>query len=73
MIENDQKPEIIKAIVFSIFDDDGPTPKIYFPRDMEESARLLIAMKTISILMGDAIYQDGSSTSGINYFGILPL
>ena len=68
----DQKPEIIKAVVFSIFDDDGPTPKIYWPRDMEESARLLIAMKTISILMGDAIYQDGSSTSEISYFGILP-
>ncbi len=68
----DQKPEIIKAVVFSIFDEDGPTPKIYWPRDMEESARLLIAMKTISILMGDAIYQDGSSTSEINYFGILP-
>ncbi len=69
---SDQKPEIIKAIVFSIFDDDGPTPKIYFPRDMDESARLLIAMKTISILMGDAIYQDGSSIEEISYFGILP-
>ena len=68
----DQNPEIIKAVVFSIFDDDGPTPKIYFPRDMEESARLLIAMKTISILMGDAIYQNGSSNDGISYFGILP-
>jgi GTPase SAR1 family protein len=68
----EQKQDIIKSIVFSIFDDDGPTPKIYWPIDMEESARLLVAMKTISILMGDAIYQNGNTTEGISYFGILP-
>jgi GTPase SAR1 family protein len=67
-----EKQDIIKSIVFSVFDDDGPTPKIYWPKDMEESARLLVAMKTISILMGDAIYQNGTSTEGISYFGILP-
>ena len=67
-----QKQDIIKSIVFSVFDDDGPTPKIYWPLDMEESARLLVAMKTISILMGDAIYQNGNTTEGISYFGILP-
>jgi GTPase SAR1 family protein len=68
----EQKQDIIKSIVFSVFDDDGPTPKIYWPIDMEESARLLVAMKTISILMGDAIYQNGNTTEGISYFGILP-
>ena len=67
-----QKQDIIKSIVFSVFDDDGPTPKIYWPADMEESARLLVAMKTISILMGDAIYQNGNTTEGISYFGVLP-
>jgi len=67
-----QKQDIIKSIVFSVFDDDGPTPKVYYPVDMEESARLLVAMKTISILMGDAIYQNGNTTEGISYFGVLP-
>ncbi|MFX0060126.1 MAG: ADP-ribosylation factor-like protein [Candidatus Hodarchaeota archaeon] len=68
----DQKKEIIKSIVFSLFDDDGPMPKIYWPNNMDEAARLLIAMKTISLLMGDAIYQNGTKVEGVNYFGILP-
>lgn len=68
----EQSNNIIKSIVLSIFDEKGPTPAIYWPVDLEESARLLIAMKTISLLMGDAIYQDGTGTEGINYFGILP-
>ncbi|MFW9937441.1 MAG: ADP-ribosylation factor-like protein [Candidatus Thorarchaeota archaeon] len=68
----EQKIGILKSLVFSLFDEDGPTPKIYWPDDMDESASLLIAMKTISLLMGDAIYQNGSKTEGINYFGILP-
>lgn len=66
-----EKGHIIKSIVLSIFDEEGPTPKIYWPDDMEESARLLIAMKTISLLMGDETYQDGEDLN-INYFGILP-
>ena len=66
------KTEIIKSIVLSVFDDDGPTPKIYWPNNMDESSRLLIAMKTISLLMGDSIYQNSTSTEEINYFGILP-
>ncbi|MHA1460300.1 MAG: ADP-ribosylation factor-like protein [Promethearchaeota archaeon] len=67
-----QKNSIIKSIVFSLFDDDGPTPKIYWPKTMDESSRLLIAMKTISLLMGDTVYQNGDSTDNVNYFGILP-
>ena len=67
-----QKNSIIKSIVFSLFDDDGPTPKIYWPKTMDESSRLLIAMKTISLLMGDTVYQNGTSTDDVNYFGILP-
>jgi small GTP-binding protein len=63
---------IIKSIVLSVFDDDGPTPKIYWPETMDESSRLLIAMKTISLLMGDTVYQNGNSTEDVNYFGILP-
>ena len=66
------KNEIIKSIVHSLFDDDGPTPIIYWPEELDESARLLVAMKTISLLMGDSIYQNGTTIEGINYFGILP-
>jgi len=68
----ESKPNIIKAIVLSIFDENGPTPKIYWPYDLDEQAGLLIAMKTISLLMGDATYQNGIATEGVNYFGILP-
>lgn len=69
---NSPSANIIKAVVLSFFDEEGPTAKFYWPYDMEESARLLIAMKTISLLMGDAVYQDGTDIEGVNYFGILP-
>ncbi|MHA2129344.1 MAG: ADP-ribosylation factor-like protein [Promethearchaeota archaeon] len=68
-----EKPNLIKAIVLSIFDDMGPTPKVVWPNDMEDKAGLLIAMKTISLLMGDSVYQESQgSDMGVNYFGILP-
>ena len=69
---SEQKNNVIKSIVLSVFDDDGPTPKVYWPTTMDESSRLLIAMKTISLLMGDSIYQNGDSSDSVNYFGILP-
>ncbi|MFX1408263.1 MAG: ADP-ribosylation factor-like protein [Promethearchaeota archaeon] len=70
MTEHEKSP-IIKSIVLSIFDEEGPTPKVYWPNIMEESSLLQIAMKTISLLMGDETYQDGEDLN-INYFGILP-
>jgi len=64
---------LIKAIVLSIFDEKGPTPRVFWPNDLEEKSGLLIAMKTISLLMGDSVYQDSQgSDAGVNYFGILP-
>jgi len=63
---------LIKAIVLSIFDEKGPTPRVFWPNDLEEKSGLLIAMKTISLLMGDSTYQNGEGTAGVNYFGILP-
>jgi len=63
--------DLLRGLVLSIFDEDGPTPKIFWPEDMDEGARLLIAMKTISLLMGDETYQNGTSLD-INYFGVLP-
>ncbi|MBY8992457.1 MAG: hypothetical protein KGD58_17050 [Candidatus Lokiarchaeota archaeon] len=72
-IEDNNNINLIKAIVLSIFDEKGPTPKIVWPSDLEEKAGLLIAMKTISLLMGDSVYQDSQgSDAGVNYFGILP-
>jgi len=68
----DTKANIIKSVVLSIFDENGPTPKIFWPNDLDDQAGLLIAMKTISLLMGDATYQNGVGTDGVNYFGILP-
>jgi small GTP-binding protein len=68
----ESKLNIINAVVLSIFDENGPSPKIFWPDDLDEQAGLLIAMKTISLLMGDATYQDGIGTEGVNYFGILP-
>ncbi len=64
--------DVIRDIVLSVFDEDGPTPTIYWPNDMDEASRLLVAMKTISLLMGDSVYQDGTGIDGVNYFGILP-
>ncbi|MFX1237396.1 MAG: ADP-ribosylation factor-like protein [Promethearchaeota archaeon] len=68
----ENKQEIIKAIVLSIFDEEGPTPAFFIPEDLDELARSMIAMKTISLLMGDSVYQNGDQIDGINYFGILP-
>lgn len=63
---------IIKSIILSIFDDIGPTPILKWPDTINDEDGLLIAIKTISLLMGDKIYQSGTETEGINYFGILP-
>jgi len=70
--DTESKSNIIKAVVLSIFDENGPAPKINWPHDLDEQSGLLIAMKTISLLMGDATYQNGLGTEGVNYFGILP-
>jgi len=70
---NYERSDLIKAVVLSIFDEKGPTPKIIWPVDLEEKSGLLIAMKTISLLMGDSVYQDSQGSEiGVNYFGILP-
>ncbi|MFX1478485.1 MAG: ADP-ribosylation factor-like protein [Promethearchaeota archaeon] len=71
-ITKKDKEHLIKALVLSIFDENGPTPRVVWPTDLEESAGLLIAMKTISLLMGSSTYQDGDTIEGVNYFGILP-
>ncbi|TFF91889.1 MAG: hypothetical protein EU543_06060 [Promethearchaeota archaeon] len=63
---------IIKAITLSVFDEQGPSPLVVWPESMDQMATMLIAMKTISLLMGDATYQDSFEIDGINYFGVIP-
>ena len=41
---SDKQNQIVKSVVLSIFDDDGPTPTVYWPIDMDEASRLLIAI-----------------------------
>ena len=75
-VQNKEKEKkignLISSIVLSVFENSGPTPVVYFPEDMDNISLLLIAMKTISILMGESIYQDGETLDEINYFGIIP-
>ncbi|MBD3198179.1 MAG: hypothetical protein GF317_24225 [Candidatus Lokiarchaeota archaeon] len=63
---------IIQALVLSIFDNDGPNPISFWPESLEQMAQMNIAIKTISLLMGDSTYQDSFGVEGINYFGIIP-
>ncbi|MHA1682098.1 MAG: ADP-ribosylation factor-like protein [Promethearchaeota archaeon] len=81
---------LIKALIFSIFGDDGPIPEVTlinepdgvrsYQRDslkelkgkLDFGALLQIAMKSISLLMGEHVYQDGEELEQVKYFGILP-
>ena len=63
---------VIKSIILSEFGNEGPFPIVYWPNTLERRAGLLISMKTISLLMGDSIYQDSSEVDGVNYFGVIP-
>ena len=70
---NIENSNLVKVVVLSIFDEKGPTPKVIWPTNLDEKSGLLIAMKTISLLMGDSVYQDSQGSDiGVNYFGILP-
>jgi GTPase SAR1 family protein len=64
--------KIIKSIILSVFDESGPEPIVIWPESMDQVSTMLIAMKTISLLMGDSTYQDSFEIDGINYFGVIP-
>jgi small GTP-binding protein len=70
-MEQTEKP-ILKSIILSEFGNEGPNPIVYWPNTLERRAGLLISMKTISLLMGDSIYQDSYEVDGVNYFGVIP-
>lgn len=64
--------KIIHSIIFSVFEREGPIPICAVPENIPEDQQLLIAMKSISLLMGEQVYQDGQEITSIKYFGILP-
>ena len=63
---------IVSGLIFSVFETVGPTPVVCFPEDMDDLSQLAIAMKSISLLMGESVYQEGEQLDSIKYFGILP-
>ncbi|MBD3353948.1 MAG: hypothetical protein GF364_20870 [Candidatus Lokiarchaeota archaeon] len=66
------KKSVIVIVEFSIFiDESGPTP-IYCHPKIEEEDQMDIAMKSISLLMGEGVYQNGYAYENVKYFGILP-
>ncbi len=57
---------------FSMFSDvKGPVPVYCYPEALSESTQVEIAMKSVSLLMGEAVYQAGHSDD-LKFFGILP-
>ena len=46
--------DLIHSIVYTVFDDAiGPNPLYYLPLDLPENIRMLVSIKTITILSGD--------------------
>ncbi len=66
------KKSVFRILAFSQFVDAiGPTPKYCYPTVSQED-QTRIAMKSISLLMGEGVYQSGYEVDGLKYFGILP-
>ncbi|MHA1612158.1 MAG: ADP-ribosylation factor-like protein [Promethearchaeota archaeon] len=66
------REEIIKGIIYSVFETEGPTPIVTIPETIPIHNQMLISMKSISLLMGEQVYQEGREVASIKYFGILP-
>ena len=63
---------LLYGLVFSIFDEEGPSPRFVWPETLDYGWQLQISMKTISLLMGERTYQDGNKFEEVRYYGILP-
>ncbi len=63
---------LLYGVVFSIFDDEGPSPRFVWPETLDYGWQLQISMKTISLLMGERTYQDGDKFEEVRYYGVLP-
>jgi len=66
------KIETSSTIILSVFEKEGPIPKLCVPNNISEDDRMIVAMKSISLLMGEQVYQGGSFFDSVKYFGILP-
>ncbi len=60
------------TVILSVFEKEGPIPKVCIPDNIAEDDQMIIAMKSISLLMGEQIYQGSSFFDSVKYFGILP-
>jgi len=52
------KNETSSTIILSVFEKEGPIPKLCVPNNISEDDRMIIAMKSISLLRGEQLYQD---------------
>jgi len=68
----EESSSLLYGVVFSIFDDEGPSPRFAWPENLDYGWQLQISMKTISLLMGERTYQDGDKFDEVKYYGILP-
>ncbi|MBN2157569.1 MAG: hypothetical protein JW776_16095 [Candidatus Lokiarchaeota archaeon] len=72
MIEQAHKDSFFYIVTFSMFSDvKGPVPIYCYPDSVNIDTQVEIAMKSVSLLMGEAVYQAGLSDD-LKYFGILP-
>lgn len=71
-MEGHNEKSFFHIVSFSMFSDiKGPVPVYCYPDSISETIQVEIAMKSVSLLMGEAVYQAGLSND-LKFFGILP-
>lgn len=71
-MKDPQQKSFFYVVSFSMFSDvKGPVPIYCYPDSISETTQIEIAMKSVSLLMGEAVYQAGLSND-LKFFGILP-
>jgi len=56
-MSNSSLEELIESIIYVEFDDVlGPNPKLWIPEGLSENIRMLISIKTITLLTGEEMY-----------------
>ncbi len=68
----EEQSKFIRGLVLAMFEKEGPTAVYWYPSDLAPGTRFNVAMRSISLLMGEATYQCGGNYESIKYFGILP-
>ena len=68
----EETSEFVSGLILSVFEKEGPTAVYWYPEELAPETRFNIAMKSISLLMGDETYQRGGDSEKIKYYGILP-